>query len=323
MTARHVLGGADQPHRADGGLELGQRAHRFDHRGAAAHVELHLVHGRGRLERDAARVKGHRLADQREQGRIASVAVADAVVVEADQPGRLVRSLGHGRECAHALLADRPLTEHRVPEAETVGELLGVRCQRGRGQVVGRRVAQVAGAVLSAGQDRRHAHRLGYVVVGADQQPLHLARVLVWLVALEPVGVQQRAVDQRFDDLVVDVMRNLPAHRGGAQLAGATVRDAGRHARPLGLELVAGAQPDEHEAPALGVGYRQALELPLRLARLEECVQRATGHIVSDALALEHANHDRVGARVEWALSGRLDLHRRSIQVPLGLKLRP
>ena len=46
--------------------ELGDAGHRLDHRGAARHVELHLLHlGRG-LDRDPAGVEGHRLADEAE-----------------------------------------------------------------------------------------------------------------------------------------------------------------------------------------------------------------------------------------------------------------
>jgi hypothetical protein len=41
-------------------------AHGRDHRGAAGHVVLHPVHQLGRLDRDAAGVEGHALADQAE-----------------------------------------------------------------------------------------------------------------------------------------------------------------------------------------------------------------------------------------------------------------
>ena len=66
-AARQVLGRADHagdPHRQ---AERGDRADGLEHRGAARHVELHLVHLRRGLDRDAAGVEGHRLADEAQQ----------------------------------------------------------------------------------------------------------------------------------------------------------------------------------------------------------------------------------------------------------------
>ena len=84
MSAREVLGRADDPEHAHRRPQLGQRGNRLDHRGAAAHVELHLVHRAGRLERDPARVERHRLADQPEERRLL---IRSAVVFQPDQPG--------------------------------------------------------------------------------------------------------------------------------------------------------------------------------------------------------------------------------------------
>ena len=47
-----------------GSAELGDRVHRLDHRGAAGHVELHLLHLRRGLDRDPAGVEGHGLAHE-------------------------------------------------------------------------------------------------------------------------------------------------------------------------------------------------------------------------------------------------------------------
>ena len=89
----------------------------------------------------------------------------------------------------------------------------------------------------------------------------------------------------------------------GAELARPPVRHAGRHARPLGVELVARSpSPIRIDATALGVGDREPLELALRLARLEQRPERASGQIVGDVLALEHSHHDRVRAGVERTL---------------------
>ena len=65
-VAGQVLGRPDHAEHADRHLELGERGDRLDHRGAAAHVELHVVHRPRRLERQAAGVERDRLADQRE-----------------------------------------------------------------------------------------------------------------------------------------------------------------------------------------------------------------------------------------------------------------
>ena len=45
-----------------GSPSVGDRAHGLDHRGAARHVELHLLHLRRGLDRDPAGVEGHGLA---------------------------------------------------------------------------------------------------------------------------------------------------------------------------------------------------------------------------------------------------------------------
>ena len=69
VTARHVL-----DHRRVGddlGLhaQLRERRHRRDDRRRAGHVGLHGLHAAAGLEREAARVEHHTLADQRDQPR--------------------------------------------------------------------------------------------------------------------------------------------------------------------------------------------------------------------------------------------------------------
>src|SRR2546427_3926755 len=51
----------------DGRLQPGQRMEHAQHAGGAAHVELHLVHFSGRLERDAADRKSTRLNSSHSQ----------------------------------------------------------------------------------------------------------------------------------------------------------------------------------------------------------------------------------------------------------------
>ena len=146
--------------------------------------------------------------------------------------------------CATAANAPIPASRIAVSpstrrlDAEPPGELLGVIGERRRRQVVGGRVAEVAGPVLGGRHDRRGPDRLGDVVVGAQRERLNLtlARVVrrrVRLVAVEPVRVQQRALDEPLDDVVADMVGDLPAHLRRAQLA-----------RP------AGAPPPRRRAPA-------------------------------------------------------------------------
>ena len=49
------------------GLQLAERGHRAEHAAGAAHVELHLVHFRRRLDRDAAGVERDALAAERDR----------------------------------------------------------------------------------------------------------------------------------------------------------------------------------------------------------------------------------------------------------------
>ena len=71
-----------------GSAEPRDRADRLDHGRAARHVVLHLLHVLARLERDAAAVEGHRLADEAEH----RTARAGALVAHRDQRGVLRRT---------------------------------------------------------------------------------------------------------------------------------------------------------------------------------------------------------------------------------------
>jgi hypothetical protein len=54
---------------------------------------------------------------------------------------------------------------------------------------------------------------------------------------------------------------------------------------------------------------REVLEGPLRLARLKQCSQRASGNVVGDVLPLEYAHNDRVSVGGERTSGRRLDVH--------------
>ena len=75
------------------------RRDRLEHGGAAGHVELHLRHLRAGLQRDAAAVERHRLADEAERRRPPA---RRAVVAQRDQRGLLLGALRDRGERAHA-----------------------------------------------------------------------------------------------------------------------------------------------------------------------------------------------------------------------------
>ena len=98
-AARHVLSRGNDGEHAQRDAELGDRAHALDHRAAARHVPLHVLHVVGRLERDAAGVERDRLADEAEHE---VVARAGRLVAQHDQPGLVVaplRRLRRRRPC--------------------------------------------------------------------------------------------------------------------------------------------------------------------------------------------------------------------------------
>jgi hypothetical protein len=85
VAVGQVLGGGDHADQVERQAQFAQAAQRAEHAGGAAHVELHLVHRVGGLERDAAGVEGDALADQHH--RLGPPRAA--VVVHDDQLGRL------------------------------------------------------------------------------------------------------------------------------------------------------------------------------------------------------------------------------------------
>ena len=64
VAVRHVLDEADGADRVDLGLARGERVHQADDAGRARHVAFHVLHAGGGLDRDAAGVEGHALADE-------------------------------------------------------------------------------------------------------------------------------------------------------------------------------------------------------------------------------------------------------------------
>ena len=64
LAVGHVLDQADHADRVDARLARGERLHRADDGGRAAHVALHAHHAGAGLERQAAGIEAHALADE-------------------------------------------------------------------------------------------------------------------------------------------------------------------------------------------------------------------------------------------------------------------
>ncbi len=95
---------------------------------SARHVELHFVHARRLLERDAAGIESDALADQRDR-RIAFLA---ALVLEHDQLRRFVGAARHRKERAHLESPDLAHVEHAHADASMLAARDPSRHPRGR-----------------------------------------------------------------------------------------------------------------------------------------------------------------------------------------------
>src|SRR3546814_15596310 len=81
-------------------------------------LPLHVLHAAGGLDRDAAGVEGHALADQRERG----ITRPGPAPLERQQPRLAARSLVDAKQRAHAEIAHLVLAEHGDPEPEARSE---------------------------------------------------------------------------------------------------------------------------------------------------------------------------------------------------------
>ena len=303
-SARHVLGRGHDSRDPDRKPESGDGAERLDHRGAAGHVELHLVHLCRGLDRDPARVEGHRLAH------VAEVrARAAALVAEHDQLRLRVRALRDRGKGAHAarddLVAPEGLERQlwmRVRDlARPLRESRG--CEHVRGQVL-----EVARCVLRAGTKARLLDCRGLVDVGGHLErvePVGATRIVVvvrGLVAVEAVEGEQRPLDQRARDALA--RRRRPRQRLGPELARTSGGDRRRDARLLGVELAALAESGDQHAATVLVEDGHLLQARLRLAGLDEGLESG----LVEALAVEQPDHPRVGSRVGSGPLSRADL---------------
>ena len=145
----HVLAGRDDADQVDLGLHLRHCAQRAQHAGRATHVELHLIHLGGRLDRDAAGVKGDAFADQHDR----CVAFGTAIPARDDELQWLSRTLCNGEERAHAELLAIATVQHLDLQAMRLAELLRVVSQIARRAVVAGPISQLTRG-MHAGCDR-------------------------------------------------------------------------------------------------------------------------------------------------------------------------
>jgi hypothetical protein len=294
------------------------RRRRAEHRGPARHVELHVAHLVAGLDRDPAGVERHGLADEAEHGTLR----VRSVVSERDQLRLLVGPPGDAGEGAHPgrldLRAAHDLQRDRVVAVRDLARALG---QRGRREVVGGPVLEVAREVHRLADDAAPLDGRGHVVVGGDDQLAELGAVVLVVAALEHrevVGAHHAALDEGRGVRVGDMVRELPAQRARTELTRARDDAAGDDPGAFRVELVALAEAGDEPAPALGVGERELAKGGLGLARVGERAEHAARRVVRDPLLLEQADRDRVRPRPWRRLGGGADVHAKPrILVPL------
>ena len=86
------------------------------------------------------------------------------------------------------------------------------------------------------------------------------------LVGVEAVGREHRPLDEGADDIVADVMRDLPAEALAPELRSPLGCERCEHTCPFGVEIVALPEPDEQPPLAGGVGQGEVLEGTFALA---------------------------------------------------------
>ncbi len=147
----HILRRADHTDHLDLGLEQGNRAHRAQHRRAAGHVVLHLLHAFGGLDRDAARVEGDGLADQAEDRAVSRCTLR--LVGGHDQRRRLFGTLCYCPERAHLQLMQLLGGIDLTLQADFFGHLGGTFAKNRRRQHIAGLVDQRTRPVLRFGED--------------------------------------------------------------------------------------------------------------------------------------------------------------------------
>ena len=171
---------------------------RLDHRGAARHVELHLLHLRRGLDRDAAGVEGHGLADVAEVGAVrrrpCSAARSAAARCRCPGPPRRTRPSPARRSPRGRAPRSRRARAGRRSRARAPARNSGVATFDGR--FCRSRAPLVARAAATRGARPRPRRRLGPRPRATRAR--RAAAVVIVALGLEPVELvelEQRALD--------------------------------------------------------------------------------------------------------------------------------
>ncbi len=315
--ARHVLAGRHDREHAQRKPELRDRPHGRDDGTAAGHVAFHLLHAGGGLDRDTAGVERDRLADEAEDDALHGVL---GLVAEDDQAGLRLRALGDGGERAHAGRLDLGPAPDLDREAAARRDLAGTLGKRGRRELVGGGVDELATAV---GPVRGYPCSCGRLGGGAspgsaedetlDRRSLAVPR----LPAAGVVGAEDGAVHDRpclFAGGKAQPRFERPRDRSAAESA-RSLDDAGRRgAESVRVQAGRLADPDRRQAVrselAERVHEREVAELALDLAILGQMGETAGEQAVELRTHLpqrrglgdgesEDVRLDRLGRRVD------------------------
>ena len=296
MTAGEVLGRREHRDRAHRQLQGRDGADALQRARAARHVALHVLHARGGLDRETARVERDRLANEAEQD--VSVRGLRRLVAQHDEARLVLAPPSHGGERAHAERVDLSRSEDFGAELLVLGgERHGVLGQRGGIELVRRHVREVACAVRplrQEGAQLRCVPQFRRLEV-AEHDPFHFERPLALVLRLPAAGrvaADDRSLDERarlLRERDPQTLVEQPRERA------ADARQRSRRCRTRGSERVrvhvcALPEPDRDDARsveiAVGVQQQRLAALASQLAALRQPRQAASELLVDDPRAL-------------------------------------
>ena len=154
-TRRQVFAGRNQSDDVELRFQLRDRPKHPEHRRRSAHVELHLVHVGGRLDRNSAAVERDALPDQDERPLLSH----RLLVLHDDEARRLLAAVGDRQERAHAEVLELfALEDPHLDVGEFAPELHGPIRQIGWRAYIARQIAEIARGIHPV-RDREPARR--------------------------------------------------------------------------------------------------------------------------------------------------------------------
>lgn len=297
------------------------------------HVALHVLHAGGRLDRHAARIERHALADEGDR----LVLGLAAVPLHDRQTRRTHRTLGNAEQRAHAELLHFLLGQDLDLDAELF-ELLGFSRELDRAEDVGRLVDQVAGKQhaaddgLGVGKGFLGGSRIGAMdgdlgrlpVLGLAVAPF-VTIVLLGLVFVEAVAAELDAGGDagRGRAICRDAL-NVEDHGHFGCLAQLRCDHAAELQPGMIVERRRLARTDRHEPVDGGAFGRQHLdhttEFAVEVGDRERTIERL-GRIVGTRRIAQPAfvgGKDDDGALLGRARLGKTDRRLRSHDIPLS-----